>query len=158
MKYVLPLPETPAVHALTDCDTSSFFFGIGKKSVLKTLKDSEGEFSDLDNLANFDQDIAVTCSKRFIARLYDQKKRYFSCHSDINKLRVKLTTSKRLPPSEAALREHILRASYQAKIWYGADVAKPPLPSPFEYGWRCFKDTLNPIYFVGNMSADVLQE
>jgi hypothetical protein len=30
----------PAMHALTGCDTTSSFFGIGKKTVLKTLKDN----------------------------------------------------------------------------------------------------------------------
>jgi hypothetical protein len=42
-------------------------------------------------------------------------------HHNINKLRVKLATGRdaslvRLPPSEAALRQHILRASFQTKV------------------------------------------
>jgi hypothetical protein len=36
----------PAVHALTGCETISSFFGIGKKTVLKTLKDNIDENSE----------------------------------------------------------------------------------------------------------------
>ncbi|CAC5420517.1 unnamed protein product [Mytilus coruscus] len=134
----------PAVHALSGFDTTSSLFGIGKKSVYKVLKDAVLDFSDLNNLGDSDTETAILCSRRFVARLYDQKKKYASCHQDINKLRVKLATSKdsslvRLPPSEAALRQHILRASFQTKIWHDSCLAKPPLPSPLEYEWKSFK-------------------
>jgi hypothetical protein len=33
----------------------------------------------------------------------------------------------------------------------------PPLPSPMEYGWRTVKDSLHPVYFEGNMSAESLR-
>ena len=39
------------------------------------------------------------------------------------------------PPTKAALKEHILRAHYQAMIWLLVDTAKPNLPSPTNYGW-----------------------
>ena len=101
----------PAAHALSGCDTTSSFFGIGKKSVYKILK--APDFHDLDNLGDPEKEVAISCSSRFVARLYDQKKSCASCHHHINKLRVKLATSRdaslvRLPPSEAALRQHIL--------------------------------------------------
>jgi hypothetical protein len=35
----------PAVHVLTGCDTTSSFFGIGKKSMLKALKETPNQFS-----------------------------------------------------------------------------------------------------------------
>jgi hypothetical protein len=78
-------------------------------------------------------------------------------------LRVKLVTGRdaslvRFPPSEAALRQHILRASFQTKVWHTSCLAKPPLPSPMEYGWRTVKDSLHPVYFEGNMSAEFLRD
>ena len=129
----------PATHALSGCDTTSSFFGIGKKSVYKILKDAAPDFHDLDNLGDPDKDVAISCSSGFVARLYDQKKSFVSSHHNINKLRVKLATSRdaslvRLPTSEAALRQHILRASLQTKVWHAFCLAKPPLPSPMEYG------------------------
>jgi hypothetical protein len=64
---------------------------------------------------NTDKDVAISCSSRFVARFYDQKS-FASSHHNINKLRVKLATGRdaslvRLPPSDAALRQHILRAA-----------------------------------------------
>jgi hypothetical protein len=87
----------------------------------KILKDAAPDFHDLGNLGDPDKDDAFSCSLRFVARLYDQKKSFASSHHNINKLRVKLVTGRdaslvRLPPSEAALRQHILRASFQTKF------------------------------------------
>ena len=128
----------------------------------KILKDAASDFHDLDNLGDPDKDVAISCSSRFVARLYDQKSFAFS-HHNINKLRVKLATGRdaslvRLPPSEAAFRQHILRASFQTKVWHASCLAKPPLPSPMEYGWRTVKDSLHPVYFEGNMLAEFLRD
>jgi hypothetical protein len=76
----------------------------------KILKDAAPDFHDLDNLGDPEKDVAISCSSRFVARLYDQKS-FASSHQNINKLRVKLATGRdaslvRLPPSEAALRQH----------------------------------------------------
>jgi hypothetical protein len=51
------------------------------------------------------------------------------------------------PPSEAALRQYTLRASFQTKVWHASCLAKPPLPSPMEYGWQTVKYSLHPVYF-----------
>jgi hypothetical protein len=49
-----------------------------------------------------------------------------SVHRDLNKLRVKLALSKdsslvKLPPSEAAIRQHILRVAFQVYVWTHAN-------------------------------------
>ena len=80
----------------------------------KILQDVASDFHDLDNLGDPDKDVAISCSSRFVARLYDQKS-FASSHHNINKLRVKLAIGRDaslviLPPSEAALRQHILRS------------------------------------------------
>jgi hypothetical protein len=89
--------------------------------VYKILK--APDFHDLDNLGDPDKDVAISCSLRFVARLYDQRKSFASSHHNINKLQVKLAASRdaslvRLPPSEAALCQHILCASLQTKVWH----------------------------------------
>ena len=119
----------PTAHALSGCDNTSSFFGIGKKSVYKILK--APDFHDLDNLGDPDKDVVISCSSRFVARLYDQKKSCASSHHNINKHQVKLATSRdanlvRLPPSEAALRQHILCASLQTKVWHAFCLVKSP--------------------------------
>ena len=152
----------PGAHALSRCNTTASFFRNGKQLVYKILKDAASDFHDLDNLGDPDKDVAISCSARFVARLYVQKS-FASSHHNINKLRVKLATGRdaslvRLPPSEAALRQHILRASFQTKVWHASCLAKPPLPSPMKYGWRTVKDSLHPVYFEGNMSAEFLRD
>jgi hypothetical protein len=54
-----------------------------------------------------------------------------SSHHNINKLQVKLATSRdaslvRLPPSETALRQHILCAALQTKVWHAFCPVKSP--------------------------------
>jgi hypothetical protein len=51
-----------------------------------------------------------------------------------------------LGKTEAALRQHILPASFQTKVWHASCLAKPPLPSPMEYEWRTVKDSLHHVY------------
>ena len=94
------------------------------------MKDAASDFHDLDKLGDPDKDVAISCSSRFVARLYDQKKSFVSSHHNINKLATSRDANLvRLPPSEAALRQYILRASFQTKVWHAS------CPSPMEYGW-----------------------
>jgi hypothetical protein len=58
-----------AAIASTGCDTTSSFFGIGKKTVLKTLKDNIDEFADLNKLCLFDSETSIDVSRYFVARL-----------------------------------------------------------------------------------------
>jgi 5-bromo-4-chloroindolyl phosphate hydrolysis protein len=105
----------PAAHALTGCDTTSSFFGIGKKSMFKALKETTNQFSDLSRIEYSDIDDSVDLSRKLISRLYDPKGKSKRCHNDLNKLRVKLATVKDstlviLPPiaSEDTFKQHVL--------------------------------------------------
>ena len=61
-------------------------------------------------------------------------------------------------PSEAALKQYSLRASLQIQIWTASHVAKPHIPSPLEYRWQKGKDSLQPVYLEGPMSAEFSQD
>ncbi|CAG2233318.1 unnamed protein product [Mytilus edulis] len=129
----------PSAHALTGCDTTSSIFGIGKKSVYKLLKTSSEDLSDLMQLAQSDLDVSISASRKLVARLYDPKGKYKSCQNNLNKLRVRLATSKdsalvRLPPSEASFKQHVLRACIQAKVWMTSHEAKRHIGSPYDFG------------------------
>ena len=65
-----------AAHAVSECDTTSSFFGIGKTSVFNVLKETADYFKDLDKLRNSDKDEAFTCSRILLSRLYDQNKTF----------------------------------------------------------------------------------
>jgi hypothetical protein len=68
----------PAAHALTECDTTSSIFDVGKKTMYKVLKDSQKEFVDLSQTACDDIETYFAVDRKFVARLYDPKAR-FAC-------------------------------------------------------------------------------
>ena len=43
--------------------------------------------------------------------------------------------SENLPPTQATLKYHTLRAHCQALIWHNAVIAQQPIPNVTEYGW-----------------------
>jgi hypothetical protein len=125
----------PADHALTGCDTTSSFFGVGKKTMYKVLKDSQKEFVDLSQISYDDIETSIAVGRKFVARLYDPKARFTCDHDDLNKLRSRIAQQKdaslvKLPPCEATFRQHVLRVSLQVYIWTSLSIAQPPVKSP----------------------------
>jgi hypothetical protein len=57
------------------------------------------------------------------------------------------------PPSEDTFKQHVLRSSYQTKIWLIAHIPKPAVGSPLEHGCKDGKFGLQPILFEGQMSS-----
>ena len=51
----------------------------------------------------------------------------------------KSRTLENIPPTQAALRQHIKRASYQTNCWNKSMIPNPEFPSPSHWGW--WKDT-----------------
>jgi hypothetical protein len=80
----------PAAHALTECDTTSSIFDVGKKTMYKVLKDSQKEFVDLSQTACDDIETSVAVERKFVARLYDPKARFACDIGDLNKLRSRI--------------------------------------------------------------------
>jgi hypothetical protein len=152
----------PAAHALTGCDTTSSFFGVGKKTIYKVLKDSRKEFVDLSQISCDDIETSVAVGRKFVARLYHPKARFTCDHGDLNKLRSRIAQQKdaslvKLPPCEATLRQHVLRVSLQVYIWTSSSIAQPPVKSPLQFGW-VNKNGLVPVYFDGQTSSDFLHD
>ena len=152
----------PAVHALTGCETTSSFFRIGKKTVLKTLQNNIDEFADLNNLCLFDSETSIDVSRNFVTRLYDQKGKMKSARDNLNKLRVKIAKQKdvslaKLPPCEASFVQDVLRASLQTYICMKSETAQPPEKSALDFGWED-QNGLSPVYFVGQTSSDFLKD
>ena len=109
----------PVAHALTDCDTTSSLFRMRKKSVFKLLRNFPEQYSELAKVGDVDSNAGLNAARKLIASLYDLKKKFVSCHENLNKLRVKLATCKdtsmvRLLPIEPSLYQHVLRASFMA--------------------------------------------
>ena len=75
--------------------------------------------------------------KRCVDLLYDRT----SDQVSVNNARKLLFTQKsrsleNLPPTQAALVQHIKRARYQANFWNRALFLNPSLPSPKDWGWQ----------------------
>ena len=153
----------PAVHALTGCDSVSSLFGIGKKSMMKTLmQHGPAEFEDLTTFSARNVESAVLAGRKFIAVLYDPKKVHVDSHQDLNALRVKFSTSReksllKLPPSEPAFIQHVKRAAWQARVWMNSHLAQPDVGSPLDNGWQLQDEKVVPIYFEGPTSAELLK-
>ena len=111
-------------HAFSGCDTVSHFKGIGKKTdwdVWSTYNPVTEAFTGiLENKCLTDDSLATL--ERYTVLMYDQTSQLES----VNETRKHLFTQKsrqieNLPPSQAALWQHILRAAYQGVFIWGPD-------------------------------------
>ena len=133
----------PVFHALTGCDTVSAFGGRGKKTAWNTWQvfpEATEAFEQLLLMEDSIRESTMLVLERFVVLLYHRT----SDQEKVNDVRKVLFTQnsrslENIPPTEAALRQHIKRASYQANCWNKALTPNPELPSPADWGWR--KDT-----------------
>ena len=136
----------PMFHALTGCDTVSSFVGHDKKTAWNTWN-AFPELTDAllkSTCAPSDilEDVMHTI-ERFVILLYDRT----STCTDIDKARRKLFAKKnsvrQIPPTRAALEQHVKRATYQGgHIWGQLLLATPVLPFPTSWGWVKTEDGL----------------
>ena len=86
--------------------------------------------------------------ERFVVVMY----RRTSSNATVNQERKELFTSQNrsvenIPPTSAALTQHILQAAYQAgHIWGQSLVDIPTLPSPAEWGWLDINGSWHPLW------------
>jgi hypothetical protein len=133
----------PFFHAFTGCDTVSSFNGRGKKTCWDTWKASDETPDDmtpafiaLTNTPNSVDDW-INALERFVVILYDRT----SGLDNVNEARKILFTQRgreicNIPPTKAALQQHVKRAVYQAAYCWGQMLVRAPeLPSPNEWGW-----------------------
>jgi hypothetical protein len=82
----------------------------------------------------------------------------FCARQILFKTNTTFTTNGSSVPSEDTFKQHVLRSSYQTKIWLIAHIPKPAVGSPLEHGCKDGKFGLEPILFEGQMSSDFLQD
>ena len=128
-------------HALTGCDVTSFFCGRGKKSAWDTWQvfpDVTDALLSLSESPNELSNETMALIERFVVLWYNRT----SNISKVNEARQHLFARKgraleSIPPTQAALRQHVLRAIYQGvHVWGNALYKNPTLPSPTEWGWQ----------------------
>ena len=111
----------PGFHELTGCDSTSSFYGIGKKKAGSVMEKSS-EFQTA--LGRFGQTIAL--SKK-LAEVYEKIVcRFFTSAplsgTTVNDLRhwlfcQKCYTNENLPPTHDSLTMHLKRANFQSMVW-----------------------------------------
>ena len=130
----------PMFHAYTGCDTVSSFATKGKKSAWDTWRSHENVTATLLSLSRgpaevTDEDIAML--ERFTILLYDRT----SSLENIDDARQELFTKKgwpmeAIPPTKAALEEHVKRTAYQGgHVWGQTLLPAPELSPPSSWGW-----------------------
>ena len=124
----------PLFHSLTGCDTTSQFLGCGKKTawaVWTVLPDLTEALIQLSSAPSGIPNDAMCIIERFVILLYDRTSK---C-TDIDKARRKLFARKNnvqlIPPTKAALAEHVNRAVYPGgHVWGQILLPAPELPPP----------------------------
>ena len=117
------IPQLPAIHALTGCDTVSTYKGIGKITALKVAKTNEYPLLSVGEVGSDIESITEESTK-FIAKCYGVEN-----VRDISDARVRVWSRKAgksiatspklasLPPTSASLQENVKRAHFQTAIW-----------------------------------------
>ena len=133
----------PLFHAITGCDTVSAFKHKGKKTAWDTWKVypdlTPALLSLMDEPAVLD-DSSSNCFaiiERFVILMYNRTSEAF----DINIARKELFANcggqiDKIPPTKAALMQHLKRAVYQGSVCWGHAVnLNPVMPNPSTWGW-----------------------
>ena len=130
----------PVFHAFTGCDTVSSFARIGKKSAWKIWEKNIDITRELCAVCNGPEVLTshiMDTFERFTILMYDRT----SMLTCIDSCRRELFTRKgrpmaALPPSRAALVQHVKRALLQgAHDWGSATETYRQMPSPLDWGW-----------------------
>ncbi len=129
------------VHAVSGCDTVSSFCGIDKKTVLdvwNALPNLTALFKRLSQTPQEITDSEMEELERFVVLLYSRTSQICT----VNAARKHLFSYgnrklENIPPSRAALLQHVRRAAFQAgHVWGQALISNPNLPCPSQWGWR----------------------
>ena len=150
----------PFFHALTGCDTVSFFAGKGKKTALETWRvfpeatEAFHALSKAPEISLFPEateanhalsrapdtisDTSFSIIERFVVLLYNRS----SLNTNVNDERKALFSRQcrlleKIPPTQDALIQHTKRAAFQGGHIWGQCLSKLPcLPDPSEWGWK----------------------
>ncbi len=153
----------PAFHALTGCDNTSFFSGTGKKSAYAKWCTRPDLTTALCHLMQRPPTLSpedIDVIESYVVLLYS-----ITCSStEVNQARQNIfaqssRTFEYLPPTKAALIEHVKRVTYQAGyVWGQSLVANQVLPSPGSWGWTHTESGWVPFWTPLPPAAKALEE
>ena len=152
----------PALHALTGCDSTSAFFGIGKQKaykIVKICKRFQEALSKMGETFEFNEALFPVIQE-MIGEYYGIKR----CTS-INKARYqkfctknKIPEPQQLPPTVDELLLHCQRANYVTCIWKLGLTPNCYAPTPEGHGWQKVNGILEPKWMNQKPAPDSLLE
>ena len=152
----------PALHAVSGCDSTSAFFGVGKQKAYKIVKSSDRfqeALAAMGEAFDFDENL-FPAIQEMVAEFYGVK----SCPS-INEARYRKFCTKnkvpephKLPPTEDELLLHCQRANYVMCIWKSALSANNQYPTPEGRGWLLTNGILETKWMSQKPAPDSLLE
>lgn len=131
----------PFFHALTGCDTVSYFSGKGKKTALLTWRSypqATEVFRSLSSPQAVINEEQFRLLERFVVIMYSRT----SPHDNVCNARKAMFSQgtksiENIPPTQAALEQHVKRAHFQAgHVWGRSLVPLQELPSAADWGWH----------------------
>lgn len=140
---VLPRRQNEYITKILGCDSTSAFFGKGKKTPLTVAKAQDY----LESCAKIGQSIPPVENlseeiQKYVCALYGQKD---VCKVNIaryNLFKLGKFSEDNIPPNDDTLHQHLLRANFQAYIWKHSLSNVLNIPSPCESGWTLEDDEL----------------
>ena len=130
----------PVFHALTGCDTTSAFYGKGKKTAWLTWEAYPDLSQALHTLATVTEEVdAETLSvlERFVILLYDRTSYCLTLDQARKHMFTKKSkTLETIPPTSNAFLQHVRRTVYQA-VHCWSHCLEPLMPTfdPVQWGW-----------------------
>ena len=153
----------PMFHALTGCDTTSFFSGRGKKTawdVWKMFQPLTYALYTVSNKPHSIPDDTFAEIQRFVVLMYNRS----SGHRKVNDARIDLfcknsRSIENIPPTEDALFQHTLRAVLQAGYcWAQALVPQQDIPDPSKWGWNNVNGKWQPLWITKEEASKTCYE
>lgn len=150
----------PAFHAFTGCDTVSSFLGKGKKTAMVTWNNFPDVTEALLALTIHPSEInpqLICILQRFVVLLYDSA----STKTTVNEARKQMFIQKgrqfdNIPPTEAALLEHVKRTAFQY-LESNLD-SKPGTSKPSRLGMELRRWDVEPILDNSTRGHEVMSE
>lgn len=154
----------PFFHAFTGSDTTSYFANYGKISAWHTwlawpsITDSFTLLSKPVPLGT-PEDV-IQKLERFIILMYSRTSDDVNVNTARMTLFSKMSRSiDNIPPTKAALEEHIKRAAYQAgHIWGQTLKPQPLVPNPNDWGWEVSENGYKPHWTTLPIAEKACQE
>ena len=142
--------KLPKIHAVTGCDTTSFFFGVSKIKVLKKIMKDNSKLKWLDSLGESE---VLSPEGLSAVTIFIQKVLYNGRESEsLVETRIRLyksMSSQALPPDPDSIVQAIKRVHFQTFFWLRFNDRLPEDIDCSENGWANDGETVVPIWFTG---------